>query len=70
MVALLTEGSTTLASTLADLLSSATKVVTWMITSMGSYLSFITGNPVVLILFLMLIAGSAIGFLFRIWHSA
>lgn len=55
---------------LDNLLSAATQVVTWMITSMTSYLGFITGNPVVLILFLMLIAGSAIGFLFRIWHSA
>lgn len=70
MFALLTEGSTTLANTLPDLLASATKIVTWMIASMGSYLSFVTSNPVVLILFLMLIAGSAIGFLFRIWHSA
>lgn len=55
---------------LDSLLEAATQVVTWMITSMTSYLGFITANPVVLILFLMLIAGSAIGFLFRIWHSA
>ena len=46
------------------LLQAATQLVTWMITSMTSYLGFITDNPVVLILFLMLIAGSAIGFLF------
>lgn len=55
---------------LDSLLEAATQVITWMITSMTSYLGFITANPVVLILFLMLIAGSAIGFLFRIWHSA
>lgn len=58
------------AYTLENLLQAATQVITWMIASMTSYLGFITANPVVLILFLMLIAGSAIGFLFRIWHSA
>lgn len=63
-------GALLAAYSLDDLLGAATQVVTWMITNMTSYLGFITGNPVVLILFLMLIAGSAIGFLFRIWHSA
>lgn len=63
-------GALLAAYTLENLLQAATQVITWMITSMTSYLGFITANPVVLILFLMLIAGSAIGFLFRIWHSA
>lgn len=63
-------GALLAAYSLENLLQAATQVITWMITSMTSYLGFITANPVVLILFLMLIAGSAIGFLFRIWHSA
>lgn len=55
---------------ISTVLSSATSVVTWIISAMGSYLGFITSNPIILILFLILLAGAGIGFLFRIWHSA
>lgn len=55
---------------LSSILSSATEMLTWFITSMGSILNFIIDNPVCLMLFLILIVGSAVGMLFRIWHSA
>ncbi len=56
--------------TLAGLLSSASDVLTWFITSMGELLSFILENPAILMMFLILIAGSAVAMLFRVWHSA
>lgn len=55
---------------ISTVLSSATSVVTWIISAMGSYLGFITNNPIILVMFLILLAGAGIGFLFRIWHSA
>lgn len=58
------------ASSLSGLLEAATQVVTWIITAMGSYLAFVTSNPVILMMFLILLAGTAIAFLLRIWHSA
>lgn len=61
-------GST--AGSLTNILSSATELLTWFITSMGNILNFITSNPVCLMMFLILIVGSAVGMLFRIWHSA
>lgn len=55
---------------LSSLLESATTLLTWFITSMGSVLNFIITNPVCLIMFLVVICGSAVGMLMRIWHSA
>ena len=40
-------GALLVAYSLENLLQAATQVVTWMITSMTSYLGFITANPVV-----------------------
>lgn len=57
------------ASSMDGLLQEATKLVTWIITQMGSFLTFITTNPIVLVMFLLLLAGAGIGFLMRIWHS-
>lgn len=57
------------AGTMDGLLQEATKLVTWIITQMGSFLNFITTNPIVLVMFLLLLAGAGIGFLMRIWHS-
>lgn len=55
---------------LSAILESATALLTWFIASMGTILGFITSNPVVLMLFLILLVGSAVGMLMRIWHSA
>lgn len=57
------------ASTMEGILALATQIVTWLITTMGSYLKFITDNPVILFLFLIGIAGAGIGFLMRIWKN-
>lgn len=54
---------------LANILSAATELVTWIITTLGSFLNFITANPVILVLFLMMIVSFAVGILFRIWRS-
>lgn len=57
------------ATTISGVLEMATSLVTWIITQMGSFLDFITDNPIVLILFLIGLAGTGIGFLMRIWRS-
>lgn len=59
----------TSASTMSGLLALATELVTWLVTTMGSYLAFITENPIILIMFIIMIAGLGVGMLFRIWHS-
>lgn len=55
---------------LSGILSAATEFVTWAIATMTSYLSFVTSNAVILVYFIIAIAGAGIGFLMRIWHSA
>lgn len=54
---------------LSNILSSATQLVTWVISTLGSFLTFIIDNPVILVLFLMMLVSFAIGVLFRIWRS-
>lgn len=56
-------------STIAQVLQGAGEIVTWVITNMGSYLTFITSNPIILVLFLITLAGFAYGMLNRIWKS-
>lgn len=57
-------------NSLSGILAAATEFVTWVITTMTSYLTFISGNALILVFFIITIAGAGIGFLFRIWHSA
>lgn len=57
------------ATTIDGLTSMATKVVEWLVTTMGSYLSFITSNPIILMMAIIMLAGLGVGMLFRIWHS-
>ena len=52
---------------LADVLSNATELLTWLVSSMGSIVSFIVSQPLVLIPCLMFIVGFAAAFLSRIW---
>lgn len=68
MFVLLTGSSSS--GSLADLLSAATTLLEWFITSMGKVLNFIVTNPVCLMMFLILLVGSSVAMLFRIWHSA
>lgn len=63
-------GGGSASGSLSAILAAATELVTWIITTMGSYLNFVTSNPVVLMMFLILLAGAGIAFLMRIWHSA
>ena len=55
---------------LSSILESATTMLSWFLTSMKSILDFIIANPVCLMMFLILICGSAVAMLYRIWHSA
>lgn len=62
---LLTGGSADLSS-VTDM---ATQLLTWVITSMGSLLTFIRSNPEIMIWFIVAIVGFAVGMLMRIWRS-
>lgn len=52
------------------LLDSATDMLTWFIASMGDLLDFILNQPAILMMFMILLVGSVVGMLFRVWHSA
>lgn len=58
------------ASSLAGLLEAATQMFQWFITSMGSLITFITSNPIILVMFLILLSGAVVGMFMRIWKSA
>lgn len=62
--------ATTTTSGFTPLLQSATEMLTWFITSMGSLLTFILDQPAILMMFMILLVGSVVGMLFRVWHSA
>ena len=55
---------------LTDLLSAATEMFTWFISSMGSLVTFIVGHPIILVMFLILLSGAVVGMFMRIWKSA
>lgn len=55
---------------LEALTQAGTELLTWFISSMGKVLTFILGQPAILMMFLILLVGSVVGMLFRIWHSA
>ena len=57
------------ASTVSGLLSLATELLTWLIDSMGDLITFITGQPIILMMMVISLAGLVVGYLFRIWHS-
>lgn len=57
------------ASTLSGLLGSATEMFTWFITQMGSLVTFITSNPIILVMFIILLCGAVIGMFMRVWRS-
>lgn len=69
MFMLLSGGGSADVSSLADILSAGTQVVTWLITQMGAFLAFITSHPIIFIYMLIFLAGTGIAFLMRIWHS-
>lgn len=55
---------------LEALTTAATELLTWYIASMGKVLTFILGQPAILMMFLILLVGTVVAMLFRIWHSA
>lgn len=56
-------------SDLSGVTSLATELLTWVITSMGSLLTFIRSNPEIMIWFIVAIVGFAFGMLIRVWRS-
>lgn len=56
-------------STVSGLLEIASELLTWLISSMGSLVTFITGNPIILLMMVITLVGLVAGYLFRIWHS-
>lgn len=54
---------------MSGILSTATQVLQWFITSIGTVLGFVIDNPVVLILFMIFLVGAAVGMLMRLWKS-
>lgn len=56
-------------TSLTAILALATELLTWTITSMTSYLTFIEAHPLVLVMFIVVIVGFAWGMLSRIWRS-
>lgn len=58
------------ASTISGILELAGQLVTWLITQMGAMITFITGQPIILIGMIITLAGLVVGMLMRIWHSA
>lgn len=53
-----------------NILADATEVFTWFITSMGSLITFILANPLILMMFMILLTGSVIAMFLRLWKSA
>lgn len=62
--------STPAVGSLEALTQAATELLTWFIASMGKVLTFILDQPAILMMFLILLVGSVVGMLFRVWHSA
>lgn len=54
---------------IADILSDGGQVFQWFITQMGNLVKFITGNPAILIMFMVMLSGAVIGMFIRVWHS-
>ena len=65
--AYLTEG---VGNSIADILSAAGEMFTWFISQMGALITVITANPIILVMFLILLCGAVVGMFMRIWKSA
>lgn len=58
------------ASSLGGILDLAGELFTWLLEQMGSLVTFITSNPIILTGFIIGIAGLVVGMFMRIWRSA
>ena len=54
---------------ITQVLSHATEMFTWFITQMSSLVTFISNNPIILAMFLILLCGAVVGMFSRIWRS-
>lgn len=57
--------STATPGSLSDLLSAASDFLTWCITSMGSLITFIVSNPILLIMVIVFFVSFAVGLIIR-----
>lgn len=55
--------------TMTEVLSGAAEILTWLITQMGAVVNFVTSNPLIMVGFLVSIAGLAINFFLRLFKS-
>lgn len=53
-------------TSIADITSPATELVTWVVTSMTSLISWVTSTPYTLLIACMLVVGFAVGLLTRL----
>lgn len=54
---------------ITTILEYATQMFTWFITQMTALVSFISSNPVILIMFIIMLCGAVIGMFTRVWRS-
>lgn len=54
---------------MSDVLNGASALLTWVLGAISSILTFITSNPIILVMFFVMLISFAIGILFRIWRS-
>lgn len=54
------------ANAMTELLSAATSLFTWVMTQLGSVITTITSNPILLLSFLMVLVGFVFGILRRL----
>lgn len=54
---------------ISDILTQAGQVFTWFITQMTALVGFITANPAILLMFMVLLSGAVIGMFNRVWRS-
>ena len=58
-----------LTSDFSNITSLATELLSWLVTSMGSVLTFIRSNPEIMVWFIVSLVGLVVGMLIRIWRS-
>lgn len=61
--------ATSAATTSASILETAGSLITWCLTQFTAIISWATGNPYVIILLVMFIAGFAVSMLARVIYS-
>lgn len=55
--------------TITEILGYAAEVLTWIITQMGAVVDFVVGQPLILVGFIVSLAGLGINFFLRLFKS-